>query len=401
MRSGLFVHYVFGGNKEYPYGVLGKKANGSRVTSVDELADSLDVEDIAAVASSMHAEYLQFTAWHADMNVLYPSAVIAQQLPSHSSTRDVIRDLINALRPTGIKLILYVHPCDGHDFSLEDQARVGWHDGPPYTRWNAFINAVFQELVTRYRGEVAGYWFDGGLPPQVAATIGTLRETIRAADPHAETIQNESFSGLLPLWADYRSRETHQHQDFAAADPLLADPLQVTRTITANWWAEGNTLAFPPEVAFQYTVLQAAVQGAAGGGVVWCAGPYPGGQWEPGVKEFFQTFGLYIAPVASTVLGTKPSRSFVTEAGTPLTQNPLVVATESADGTTTCVHVLHPPAERKLHLPVPQDGRIFYAARLFKNDHPVTLTQDERGVHLTLPASDEWDALDTVITLQA
>ena len=80
------------------------------------------------VPPRMRAQYVQFTAWHANMNALYPSKVLQRRLPGHCSRRDVIADLIRAVRAKNIRLILYIHPSDGHDFSRADQDRVGWND---------------------------------------------------------------------------------------------------------------------------------------------------------------------------------------------------------------------------------------------------------------------------------
>ena len=390
MRLGMFVHYRYGRPDQ-----RARRADGSYVGGLDELADGLDVDDLVAVAQSMHAEYLQFTAWHAAINALYLSDVLETWLPGHCSRRDVIADLLEALEPTGIRLILYVHPSDGHDLTPEEQARTGWLDGPPYTRWNDFTNALFAEVVSRYRGRVLGYWVDGGLPPQIRETIGRLRETMRRSDPAAEVIQNDGWRGTHPRWGDYGSQEV-------LFFPYNADRRQVTHLITGKWWADCSYLMLPPELAFQYTVLQAGVRGHEGGGVAWNAGPYPGGQWEPGVREFFQKLGDYIAPVAPAIFGTRPSRSFVTMPGDSLvaSRGARVVATESTAGATTYVHVLARPAGKALHLPVPYDGRVFRAAHLLRDEHKVGLVQDDAGLALTLAAGDDWDALDTVIVLR-
>ena len=385
LRLGLFVHYMYVG-RPYQWGST-PCADGQPVGSLDELADGLDVPDMVELARTMRAQYLQFTTWHANMNALYPSAVLAQRLPGHCARRDVIRDLIEALRPTGIRLILYLHPSDGHDFSPEDQERVGWNDGPPYARWNDFINAAFAEVVERYGQEVAGYWIDGGLPPQVDPA--RLRATIEQRDPGAWLIQN---SGLNPACVDYGA-----HESLVAPYPGTA--WQMCATIGDSWWASGSAERIGPDLAFQYTVLQAGVEGNTGG-VAWSCGPYPGGQWEPHVRPFAQRLGEQVGRVAEALFGTRPNSAFVTRDGTPLT-DVAYVATESLLGDTTYLHVLRPPAERQLDLPPPADGRVFTAAALLGDGGPVELAQDDQGVHLALSADDAWDPLDTVIVLRS
>jgi hypothetical protein len=389
MRLGLFVHYVFNG-RPYVYGTLGRRADGTVAASLDEYADGLDADDLADVAASMHAEYLIFTAWHANMNVLYPSPVMQRYLPGHTARRDVVADLVAALGRRGIRLLLYCHPSDGHDFSPEDQARVGWHDGFPYARWNEFINAVYAEMFARYRGQVLGYYVDGGLPPQVNFTIERLRETMRRADPDALVIQNNGFHSRFRTWADLGSRETIQ-------PPYRVDRQHTAMVVTTTWWADNGYAMFPPELAFQYTVLQAGVHGHEGGGMAWSAGPYPGGCWELGVREFFATLGRYIEPVQRGLVGTQPSRAFLTMEGTALLNDPLWVATEAGDQ--TFVHVLRPPADRTLYLPVPADRRTFSRAFLLAEGRPAELVQDEAGVRVTLPDGARWETLDTAFVL--
>ena len=287
MRLGLFVHYTYVG-RPYEWGCT-TWSDGSPVASLDELADNLDVQDLVRTAARMRAQYLQFTAWHANMNVLFPSAVMARRLPGHCSRRDVIGDLIEALRPTGIKLILYIHPSDGHDFSRQDQDRVGWNDGPDFSRWNDFVNEVIAEVVDRYGADVAGYWVDGGLPPQVDPA--RLRRTILSRDPQAWLIQN---SGLNPACVDFGA-----HESFA--EPYAASAWQMNAVISGEWWAKQGFLRISPEMALKYTVLQAGVPGNAGG-VAWSAGPHPGGRWETGVPEFAERLGDYVRRIETAPL---------------------------------------------------------------------------------------------------
>ena len=394
MRLGLFVHYVYRGSCG-PVGYMGQRPDGSLTESVDEMADGLDVDDLVSVAQSMCAEYLIFTTWHANMNALYPSEVLARMLPGHISKRDCICDLIEALKPTGIRLILYAHPSDGHDFSPEDQKLVGWNDGAPWIRWNDFINAVFDELVRRYRGDVLGYWIDGGDPPQIAVGLDRLYVTIREADPDVVIIRNDGDPGFagFPDWTDYTCKET-DYWPFNASTDAMASP------ISGTWWAHGSRCMLQPEGAFQNTVLQAATRGHTAGGTSWGAGPYPGGVWEPGVREFFRDLGALIEPVKETILGTVPSRTFGVDHNTRLRTPGLVAGTETPDGTTTYLHVLWPPHGKSIHLPQPDDGRRFSSAHLYRTGESVTIMQDDSGIQLTLGENTTWDTLDTIIVMR-
>jgi len=200
MHLGLFAHYTFVG-KPYQWGST-EWADGTAVQSLDELADNLDVDDFAATAAVMGAQYVIFTTWHANMNVLFPSDVMKRRLPGHCSRRDAIGDLIRALKAKQIRVVLYIHPSDGHDFTRNDQDRVGWNDEPPFRRWNDFVNELVAEMADRYGKNVSGYYSDGGLPQQVDAA--RLPKTILDRQPGAWLIQN---SGLNRACVDYGARE--------------------------------------------------------------------------------------------------------------------------------------------------------------------------------------------------
>ena len=125
MHYGLFVHYSFPG-KKYQYGST-DWIDGSAIQSLDELADNFDAEDLAQKAAAMRAQYVIFTTSHANMNVLFPSKVMDKYLPGHTSKRDVLTDMIKAVKAKNIRVMFYVHPSDGHDFTKEDQERVGYN----------------------------------------------------------------------------------------------------------------------------------------------------------------------------------------------------------------------------------------------------------------------------------
>lgn len=399
MRLGIFLHYAYNGDPYYA-GILGRKPDGTQVGGLDELADGLDVEDLVSVAASMNAEYLQFSAWHANLNMLYPSEVMPRYLPGHYSKRDVIRDLIDAIKDTGIELILYVHPNMGVDLTEENRDKTGWNDEKPRTRWKAFMDDIFEELAGRYKGDIAGYWFDAADQLPGADTIWRtdpesmtgLVEKVHKQDPGIEIIVNGHHA--VGVWADFGSGESISWPN---ASPRRR---QVNQIISTQWWADHGYAWFSPELAYQYTVMQAAVDGASGGGVAWCSGPYPGGKWEPGVREFYQRLGKLIEPVKRTILGTRPSRSFITTEEAETLSPTLNVATESDATGETFVHVLRPPKEKTVKLPVPADGRKYTQAYLFESEKTLSLEQDDDGVRIQLSPADEWGSIDTVIVLK-
>lgn len=385
MHLGLFAHYTYVG-KSYPWGWT-EWADGTPVASLDELADHLDVEDFAATAAAMKAQFVMFTTWHANMNVLFPSQVMSRHLPGHCSRRDAVGDLIRALKARNIRVILYVHPSDGHDFTREDQDRVGWNDGAPHRRWNDFINEVLAEVVDRYGRDVSGYYFDGGLPRLLDAA--RLRKTVMDRQPGAWMIQN---SGLNRACVDFGATEDRMKPPYPSTTWLRC------QTITDEWWARHAVLSIAPELAYRYTVMQAALKGRMGGGTAWSFGPHPDGRWELGVRSFCDRLGALVGRAGESLFQTRPSTAYVTE-GKAL-DGLAHVATESLDGRRTFLHQFIPPRDRTLQLPPPADGRRFSKARLMSNGRRVALKQGPEGVQLTLGSADRWDDVDTILVLE-
>ncbi len=400
-KYGLFVHYAHYAQGKYPVTL---NRDGSAPTDLDDLANRFDVAAFVRDVESFGVEYLIFTAWHAGMNLLYPSDCMNRWRRGHCAKRDVIRELIAAMKKTKVRLYLYTHPADGHDFTAEDQSLTGWDDKTGgYERWNRFIGEVYAELTERYGHDVEGYLFDSMWPEQVNRL--QLRNTIIARKPDAVLLAlieaNEccdfgSKEVPVPSWFDFDGNTATDDPDTWPSYRRLVCMVQ-----GSEWWAAGLGVAkYPPEVLLRYTVLQAGTASESAG-VAWAAGPYPEGGWEPGVAEGFCALNALLRPIAESVKGVHASRSFVTQERSCIPDLPWGgVATESTDGRYTYIHVLRPPADRLLHLPIPADGKTFASATLLRNGHRVMLVQDRDGLDLILADGDAWDTLDTVIRLE-
>ena len=392
MKYGLFVHYVWGGSA---YTATVNK-DGSKPAGLQDVADRFDAAGFASDVKAMGVEYVIFTAWHANMNALYPSPRMDQWIPfrDKTATRDLIQDLINALKPTGIKLFLYTHPSDGHDFPADEQAATGWNDAANnYKKWNDFINDIYSEVCQRYGTNIAGYWIDS---PTTRTDTKRLRATIKACDPNKLIMSNDPF-GVDKTLYDLYSWETYVGKD---ESKWQARADQISLCEGPNWWATTAYGTSQPqhsaEAMFKFTVLNAGAN-TKGMGLSWAAGPYPGGGWETNVKENLQKLGSYIAPIANAIKGVYSSASYPTAAGATLDSITWGVATESTDRLTEYIHVLKPPTNSTLNLPVPADNKRFGSATMLVSGRAAKLVQNASGVHITVP--EEWSSLNTVIKL--
>jgi alpha-L-fucosidase len=415
MKYGLFVHYVWGGADK----TITVNRDGSKPAGLQEVADQFDAAGFARDAQSMGVEYVIFTAWHANMNLLYPNASMDKWIstPDHTAKRDVVQALLDELKPKGIKLYLYMHPQDGHDFTPSEQEFAGFNNTTNnYKVWNDFINDVYGESVARYGTNVAGYWIDCcTVKSNNHANIvdfDRLCATIRTNNPSGIIIATSHYSAMWGLhFGNILSKEINDPTWFDF-QPVTADinswpgyDYQLAIVQAPTWYAttsatSTNGVKKSPEEMFRYTILQAGAN-SRGLGIAWAAGPYPGGGWEPQVLESLQALGRLIAPVAESVKGVYASASYPTRPGTRLRDLTWGVATRSVDGRYEYLHVLCPPTNSvTLKLPPPADGKLFTKATLLPGGKKVTLKQDATGLTLTLPKRATWDKLDTVIRLQ-
>lgn len=413
-KYGLFVHYVWGGDQKKSLTVT---RDGKPVATFDEFANAFDAPGFARDLEKWGVEYVILTAWHYNINPLFPSATMKKWgLENHSCKRDVLRDAINACKAKGIRVMLYTHPRDGHDLSPEDQAKTGWGGAngsdPDWARfdrkkWNDFTNELYQELVTRYGADLIGIYSDEGSAAGDSWRVvdyPRLRHTVKTLQPDLLMLQNwygttYSLDGgckEYSYWGEFADRNANAWPTYR---------MSVGTVMASNWYATKpageNVVSFQPDGMFRYTVMQAGAN-TEGGGVIWAAGNYAGGGWETGVGESLDRIATLMKPIAPSLKNVYPSTSYPTPGGVKLPDLKWGVATRATDDSVEYLHVLNPPADGSLSLtlPPPVGGAKFEKAVLLASRKPVAMKQDASGLRLQLPAGESWDKLDTVIALK-
>lgn len=393
MKYGFFVHYVWGGTA-YTATI---NPDGSIPDGLDDLADRFDAARFADDLHSMGVEYVVFTAWHANMNCLWPSPKMNQWLPGHASRRDLLSDMITAVRAKGIRILLYTHPSDGHDLTTAEQMATGWGPTFDYAKWNNFINDIYGDLISRYGNDIEGVYIDehGGNAKYV--DYARLRKTIKAGNTNLIMLQND-YGSIYSC--DLGDKEINSLS--SDGNTWSAAGIPTVTYIGADWWAsrpQGQfALKYSPETIFRYTVLNSGIKSISGGRA-WAAGIYSGHGWEDGILQTMQLVGNYLRPIACSITNTCASTSYVTEPGVTIQSLSWGVATKSTDDRFEYLHVLKPPPGRILTLPPPADHKRFGSARLLANKQRVLLSQNKDGVRLALQRTNVWDRLDTVIEL--
>ena len=413
MRQGLFITWT-GMPDGTPNPIVFR--DGTRATTMDQFANSADVTSIADQVKAFGFDHVVLMDFHGAGTTLHPCAALdAWRGPGFTSKRDLIGEQIAAFKARGIKTYLFTHPLDGHDYSPEQQALLGFNDpSNGYGKWNDFVNDVHAEIVERYGDDIVGIGFDSefgmsGDPrwagkldlPRLRATILSRRPglSLTALAGPNDTCELGLKEVWRPSWLDpWNSRsETDYNSETWPAYRRVAAIVQGFHwgTITPP---DGGLARLTGRQMFRYSVLQAAA-GTDGPGVQWAASPYVDGSWENGVAEAFADLGVRVQAVRESLRGVRPSSAYPIDEGTFLSNLPNgIAATRSTDGKAEYLHVLNPPAGRTLALPLPADGARYLTARLLAGS-PVNLAQDAAGLSLTLPTGADWDPTDTVIRL--
>jgi len=416
MRYGLFIHWVACA-PEQGTGLVHSDGRSIGMGQIDKYAESIDVEKVADEIKDLGFEYLILTDFHGRGTMLHPAGASDKwRGKGYASKRDVIGEMITALKKRGCGFILFTHPLAGHSYTEEQREMLGWNDpAGGYKRWNDFINDIYAELAQRYGNDMMGMGFDSefGLSSNEnfrgKLDLKRLRRTILSKAPNLqlyglaapnETCEFGHKEVWRPSWLDpWRSRAEDDYD--VETWPSYR---RVVSAVQPNHWA---TIA-PPEKGithltadqlYRYTVLQAATA-TAGPGSAWAASPYADGSWEKGVREVFAQVAQYMTPVRKSLTRVYPSTSYPTAEGSQLAKLPHgTVATKATDDTVEYIHVLNPPATKTLSLPLPKDGKNFTSAKLLHSGRAVGLTRNADGLELVLSDEDEWDKLNTVIAL--
>lgn len=193
---GISVHYLSQSvnNPDSP------RSQGRGGTSWDACTADFDPHKLAAQAASVGAGYLIFTMVQVTRFLAAPNEAfdrITGYLPGEACTsRDLVEELYEALRPYDIDLLLYF-PCDGpttDPIAREAFGSIRYGEPHPYVT-DAFVDKWAQVIATysrRYGGKIRGWWLDGcyyniGYTNEKLARIA---DACRAGNPDALVASN-------------------------------------------------------------------------------------------------------------------------------------------------------------------------------------------------------------------
>lgn len=135
-----------------------------------EAVGQFDVERFADTLASAGAQHCIFTLTHAEEYLAMPNSVLESILPGRTTERDLIGELIAALKKRSIRFIAYYnHSCNGEDDPLWKKA-CSYADGihGDLDKFAKNICDIVSWISQRYGEDLRAWWFDSayGVDPR-------------------------------------------------------------------------------------------------------------------------------------------------------------------------------------------------------------------------------------------
>lgn len=125
------------------------------IKTFEEAVNDFDVEKFAKMVEETGAGYVMFTVGHAESYCPAPIKSWEEVHPGHTTQRDLIKEIADALNGRGIQLICYINGPLGFDLPVRTE--------PSAEEKQAFVvnfKNILSEMGNRYRNKISGYWFD-------------------------------------------------------------------------------------------------------------------------------------------------------------------------------------------------------------------------------------------------
>lgn len=215
------------------------------------LVGKFDAEALARQLDAMGAKYFVITLGQNSGYFISPNAaygaVTGYAPGQRCSDRDLPMDLYRALKPRGIRLMLYL-PCQTPNRDARAQKAFALPQGPRdqpidvdfAKKWAK----VIQEWSDRYGDKVAGWWFDGGYKRvRFREPIARLyADAAKHGNPHAIVTFNPGVRLIhYTRTEDYTAGELNEPFGVVPSSRWLKGSQWHALTYMGSRWARRNT----------------------------------------------------------------------------------------------------------------------------------------------------------------
>ena len=266
-RFGLMTHYL---------GAPPSTAGGAEVDAEawNKQVDAFDVAGLVEQVASTGAGYLLFTLGQNSGHYCSPNATYDRLVgitPSKCSRRDLVAELAKALKPRGVRLLVYL-PSGAPAADPVARKKLGWRWGQPggwqlpgepvggrLAEFQRNWEAIIREWSLRWGKDVAGWWLDGCyFPDQMyrfndEPNFASFAAALKAGNPDGIVAFNPGVR--VPVIG------ATQHEDYTAGEVNLNQLDKAIAACPGRWLeCEGKRL--------QFHILTYL-------GISWCRGERP------------------------------------------------------------------------------------------------------------------------------
>lgn len=237
-RYGVFMHFLPGDARSLA------------------LADEFDVEALAGQLEAIGAKYFVITLGQNSGCFISPNGAYDKRTgyaPGEKcSTRDLPLDLSRALKPKGIRLMLYL-PCQTPNRDRRAQKAFGLTEGPKDQPIDVDFAKKWAEVIRewsdRYGDKVAGWWFDGGYQRVKfnEAIARIFADAVKHGNPHAIVTFNPGVKVIHYTSAeDYTAGELNEPFGTIPSSRWLGGSQWHALTYLGSNWSDRGT-RYPAE----------------------------------------------------------------------------------------------------------------------------------------------------------
>jgi hypothetical protein len=125
------------------------------IKNFEDAVNDFDVEKFANMVEETGAGYVLFTIGHAESYCPAPIKSWERVHPGHTTQRDLIEEIADALHKKGVRLLCYLHgPLT---FKFAKAKKTSHEENQAFV---ANFTDILTEMGNRYQDKIVGYWFD-------------------------------------------------------------------------------------------------------------------------------------------------------------------------------------------------------------------------------------------------
>jgi len=209
------------------------------IKEFEDAVNDFDVQKFANMVDETGAGYVMFTIGHAESYCPAPIKSWEKCHPGHTTKRDLIGEIADALNEKGVRLFCYINAPLAFKFNKNRK--------PSEADKAAFVenfNSILSEMGNRYKQKIEGYWFDSWYQIFEKFQDVPFEEFYKATKVGNEKRAICLNSWIYPVvtpWQDYWAGELGRHKiepavnGYMVGGPAPNLPYQALMVMDSSW----------------------------------------------------------------------------------------------------------------------------------------------------------------------